>query len=120
MKPATAFLSASILSLLLGVGGAQAQGTADNTNSKSGPVVSYQDWLMKQSQTNHGYISRQAYMDEMGRRWDAMDADQHGLTPAQINSMYGITAPSPGEVKAPGPHTNPTGTEATGENSGGK
>lgn len=118
MKAATAVVSAAILSLFLGVGSVQAQGTADNTNSKSGPAVSYQDWLTKQSQTSNGYISRQVYMDEMGRRWDAMDADQRGLTRDQINSLYG--APSPGEVKANSSYTNPTGTEAKGQNSGGK
>ena len=120
MNASKAFVSAAALSLLLGVGNAHAQGAADDTNSMSGPVVSYQDWLTRQSQTEHGYISRRAYMDEMGRRWDARDTTRHGLTPAQINSMYGNPAPSPGEVNPAGPNTNPTGTESRGQNSGGK
>ena len=91
---------------------------ADNTNSKAGPAVSYQDWLANQSQVNHGYITRQTYMDEMGRRWDVLDIEHRGLTADQINSMY--AAPSPGQVKANSPYTNPTGTEPRGENSGGK
>lgn len=116
MRKRTALLSATMLSLLLGVGAAQAQGAADNTNSKGSP--SYQDWLTQQSQTNHGYISRDIYMEEMGRRWDALDREHRGLTRDEINSMYG--APSPGSVKANSSNTNPTGTEARGQNSGGK
>ena len=116
MRTATAVLSAGIFSILLGVNAVQAQGAADNTNSKSDP--SYQDWLTTQSRANHGYISRRVYMDEMGRRWDALDREHRGLTRDQIDSMYG--APSPGQVKANSSYTNPTGTEARGQNSGGK
>ena len=74
------------------------------------------------SRTNHGYISRRAYMDEMGRRWDAMDRSQQGLTMDQIDSMYGYTnsQPSPGMVKRQTNATNPSGTEPKGQNSGGK
>ena len=118
MKTAKTFLSVGILSVLLGVSAVHAQGAADNTNSRTGPSVSYQDWLAHQSQLNHGYITRREYMDEMGRRWDAMDTEHHGLTREQIDSMYGFNAPSPGQVKAPGPNTNPTGTELKGQNSG--
>lgn len=120
MKAAKAVVTAGVFSLLLGVGGVQAQGTADSTNSKTGPSVSYQDWLAHQSEMNHGYITRREYMDEMGRRWDAMDAGHRGLTRDQIDSMYGTSAASPGEVKAPARNTNPTGTEMRGQNSGGK
>lgn len=118
MNKATAFLSASAFSLLLGANVVHAEGAADNTNSKSAPAGSYQDWLSQQSQMNHGYISRREYMDEMGRRWDRLDTERRGLTRDQIGSMY--EAPSPGEVKAPSPNTNPTGTEPKGQNSGGK
>jgi len=118
MNRAIATLSACAFSLLLGANIVHAQGAADNTNSEIAPQGSYQDWLSEQSQTNHGYISRREYMDEMGRRWDRLDREHRGLTPDQIDSMY--EAPSPGEVKAPGPHSNPTGTEREGQNSGGK
>ena len=119
MKTAKTFLSASILALLIGVSGSvQAQGAANNTNSKVAPASSYQNWLTEQSQVNHGYISRRDYMDEMGRRWDAIDTEHRGLTRDQIDSIYGT--PSPGEVKASTSHTNPTGTEMRGQNSGGK
>jgi len=96
---------------------ASSAGSADSTNSKTAPTL--HTWMSDYSRTNHGYISRRAYMDEMGRRWDAMDRDQRGLTVDQINSMYGY-GPTPGEVKAQTNQTNPTGTERKGQNSGGQ
>ena len=106
--------------LMLG-GNALAQGAADNTNSKSAPMP-FQTWMSDYSKANRGYISRQAYMDEMGRRWDAMDTNRQGLTTQQINQMYGYsgTAPTPDTVKRGNARTNPTGTEPKGQNSGGK
>ena len=53
-------------------------GAADNTNSRSAPTL--QTWMSDYSRAHNGYISRQAYMDEMGRRWDAMDRNNRGLT----------------------------------------
>jgi hypothetical protein len=52
-------------------------------------------------------ISRQAYMDEVGRRWDAADASKQGLTTDEINRMYwnagvgmgGPTATQPNQKK---------------------
>ncbi len=105
-----------------GATGVCAQGGADSSNSKTGPVAaSMQGWMTDYSKTNKGYISRQAYMDEMGRRWDAMDTSKQGLTTTQINSMYSTgPGPSPGMVKRQTNSTNPTGTELKGQNSGGK
>ena len=91
-------------------------GAADNTNSKSAPTL--QTWMTDYSRANKGYISRKAYMDEMNRRWDAMDRSNQGLTVDQINSMYGYGAPTPGMVKGQNNATNPTGTELKGQNSG--
>ena len=79
-------------------------------------MQSYQSWMHDSSMHNKGYISRQEYMDEMGRRWDAMDKDQKGLTSDQINSMYG--APSHTVVKKGTSITNPTGTERKGQSGG--
>ena len=73
--------------LMLG-GNALAQGAADNTNSKSAPMP-FQTWMSDYSKANRGYISRQAYMDEMGRRWDSMDKGNQGLTPAEVSRMTG-------------------------------
>jgi hypothetical protein len=61
---------------------------ADNTNSKSFP-----GWMSDYSKTNEGRISRQAYMDEAGRRWDAMDRTNRGLTLDEVNRAYGYANP---------------------------
>jgi hypothetical protein len=90
---------------------------ADNTNSKVDPA--FGTWMQGYSSAHSGRISREAYMNEAGRRWDEMDREHRGLTTEQINSMYGYGA-SPGRVKAATPGTNPTGTESKGQNSGGK
>lgn len=98
---------------------AGAQGAADNTNSRTAPgSPTFQNWMNEQSRSNQGYISRDAYMQEAGRRWDQMDTSRRGLTADQINSMYG-PAPTPGQVNPSTPRTNPTGTEPKGQNSGG-
>jgi len=46
-------------------------------------------WATDYATKNNGRISRKAYMDEMGRRWDAMDRNQQGLTPAEVSRIYG-------------------------------
>ena len=115
----------AVLATLMTIGIASAQtpnssmttssGAADNSNSKSSP--SFQTWMSDHSRMHNGHISRQAYMDEMGRNWDSMDRNKQGLTVDQINSMYG-TGPTPGAVKAQTNATNPSGTELKGQNSG--
>lgn len=117
-------LLATALMLTLGTASAQqtapatSAGAADNTNSRSSPT--FQGWMSDYSKANKGYISRQAYMDEMGRRWDAMDRSRNGLTMDQVNSMYGYSGANPGMVKRQTNATNPTGTEPKGQNSRGK
>jgi hypothetical protein len=65
-------------------GGTTATGTV--TGGMTSSSTSFQDWLNAQ----HGRrISRQAYMDEVGRRWDAMDRSNQGLTYDEINRTYG-------------------------------
>jgi hypothetical protein len=93
-------------------------GAADSTNAKSVPTL--QTWMSDYSTAHNGYISRSAYMDEMGRRWDAMDRNKRGLTVDEVNSMYGNSQPDPGMTHPQTNRTNPTGTEPKGENSGGK
>jgi hypothetical protein len=117
---ATTMAVCACAALTLG-GNAFAQGAADNTNSKTAPAP-FQTWMSDYSKANRGYISRQAYMDEMGRRWDAVDTNRQGLTTQQINSIYGYSAgaTTPGRVKPGNAATNPTGTEPKGQNSGGK
>jgi len=86
------------------VGGAAAQ--ADNTNSKIAPANDFSGWMTDYSKANQGRISRDAYMQEAGRRWDTMDKDKQGLTVDQINRTYGYGsmdkrpgAMGPGNVK---------------------
>jgi hypothetical protein len=93
-------------------------GAADSTNSKSAPTL--QTWMSDYSTAHKGYISRKAYMDEMGRRWDAADRSNRGLTVDEINSTYGYTQPNPGMTHGQTNATNPSGTEPKGQNSGGK
>jgi hypothetical protein len=78
---------------------------AQSTNSQT-----FEGWANETATTNNGRISRELYLNEMGRRWDAdanhvgtreaylrelgtrwdkMDRDKHGLTPAQISEMTG-------------------------------
>ena len=56
--------------------------TAPNNNSFSG-------WMTDYSKAHDGRVSRQAYMDEAGKRWDAVDKNNQGLTSDQINGLYG-------------------------------
>lgn len=62
---------------------------ADNSNSKVAPAASFSGWMTDYSKSNQGRISREAYMQESGRRWDAMDKDRRGLTPDEVNAIYG-------------------------------
>jgi hypothetical protein len=47
------------------------------------------EWADTQARQHNGRISREAYMDEMSRRWDTMDHNQQGLTPAEVSRLYG-------------------------------
>jgi len=68
-------------------GGAAASGSS---GTGSGGVTSssgtFQQWLNAQQGKR---ITRKAYMDEVGRRWDAMDHSSQGLTYDEINRTYG-------------------------------
>jgi OsmC subfamily peroxiredoxin len=46
-------------------------------------------WADDWASQHEGRISRQAYMDEMGRRWDAMDHSRQGLTPREVSAITG-------------------------------
>ena len=61
---------------------------ADNTNSKIAPA-NFSGWMTDYSKSNNGRISRDAYMQEAGKRWDAMDANRQGLTVEQMTKLYG-------------------------------
>jgi hypothetical protein len=102
------------LALALGMSaGAIAQSTGGDSSGAAGggqgggntaTSSTFQNWLNKQSGKK---ISRQAYLDEVGRRWDAADTSKQGLTTDEINRMYwnagvgmgGPTATQPNQKK---------------------
>jgi hypothetical protein len=61
----------------------------DNTMKATAPNSSFSGWMTDYSKAHDGRVSRQAYMDEAGKRWDAADRNNQGLTSDQINGMYG-------------------------------
>jgi len=73
--------------------GAMSSGTTAGTQGqsfdKTGAESGWNSWYDAQAKRNNGRISRQAYMDEVGRRWDSMDSSKQGLTPAEVSRMYG-------------------------------
>lgn len=44
----------------------------------TGTATSIDSWATKYATDHHGRVSRQAYLDEMGRRFDTMDKAQRG------------------------------------------
>jgi len=62
--------------------------TPDNTMKATAPG-SMADWSNEYSKANPGRMSRQVYMDEAGRRWDAMDTNRQGLTSEEVGRMNG-------------------------------
>ena len=73
-----------------------ASAQADNTNSKTSPPgPAFGGWMTDYSQSNSGRISRDAYMREQQRRWDALDKENRGLTVDEINRGYGYTWSTP-------------------------
>lgn len=73
------------------IGSAIAQvAPAEAQNSKvAGAGPNFSSWMTDYSKANQGRISRDAYMAESGRRWDAMDKSKQGLTTDQLNTIYG-------------------------------
>ena len=108
MNHSIKILPAAIVMLGLGLGSASfAQNTAtpanptmsannpaapDNTMKATAPGTPFSGWMTDYSRSHQGRISRQAYMDEAGRRWDAMDKNNQGLTSDEINRTYGWNA----------------------------
>jgi hypothetical protein len=52
-------------------------------------MQSFDRWATDWSAAHNGRITRDAYMEEMGRRWDAMDRNRQGLTPRELSAMTG-------------------------------
>jgi hypothetical protein len=84
--------------------------TPDNTMKATAPG-SMADWSNEYSRTNPGRMSRQVYMDEAGRRWDAMDTNRQGLTSEQVGAMNGWNRSNGGAT--PGMNTGAPGNGVT-------
>ena len=102
-------LAAFALATTMALGTSVALAQADNTNSNIAPAdpnaaASWPHWMSNYSTAHQGRISRQAYFDEMGRRWDAADARRQGLSVDEINRLYGPANSDQvtGAVTAPG------------------
>ena len=78
-----------IVAAALAVAASSVLAQADNTNSRTAPSGSFSTWMTDQSKLNNGYITREEYMNEAGRRWDLADKNRKGLTPAEVNRIYG-------------------------------
>jgi hypothetical protein len=56
------------------------------------------EWMRNESVQHNGVITRRAYFDYLGRRWDAIDTRQQGLTPSEVSRLTGhvdSSAPAP-------------------------
>ena len=85
LKMATIAMALAVCS----VGTVYAQGAG---GGKTESTSTFQEWLNAHSAKNNGRVQRQAYMDEMGRRWDMMDKNKQGLTMAEVRGFYGPPA----------------------------
>lgn len=79
------------------------QGSTQTPSAGIGGSGAFSGWLSDYQAQHQGRVSRQAYMDEVGRRWDAADRSNQGLTVDQINQAYGFggagtTNASPGNM----------------------
>ena len=91
-------MTATILGMAISASPAFAQGAqpgakAANESAGVGGSGSFSGWLSDYQTKHEGRISRQAYMDEVGRRWDMADKDRKGLTQDQIHQTYGMGGP---------------------------
>jgi hypothetical protein len=78
----------------------------DNRAAAGSDQSSFNGWMGTYATKNNGYVSRQAYLDEAGRRWDSMDRNHRGLTTEQINQMYGYGPATPTIGQSPGRANN--------------
>ena len=49
----------------------------------------FDNWMNRYATAHNGQIAREEFMDQMGRRWDTLDAQRSGyMTPAQARRIY--------------------------------
>ena len=85
---ALALAAFSVGSVYAQSSGSGSSGGGDGGGGKTATSMTFQDWLNSHSSKNSGRVSRQAYMDEMGRRWDTADKSKQGLSLAEIRGVY--------------------------------
>ena len=103
MKHTQATLALASLMLFSTAAMSQSPGTLANPPASGDNGSSFAGWMSQHQSTNQGRISRKAYMDEVGRRWDQADTSKQGLTADQINQTYGMGATGAAGVNtAPG------------------
>ena len=56
---------------------------------------SQQEWAAGYAREHNGRITRDAYMTAVGRRWAAADRNGQGLTPEELNALYGNSTGAP-------------------------
>ncbi len=87
-------------------GGSTNAGMAAARSGQSFSKTGMSDWANDYATAHQGRITRQAYMDEMSRRWQGADRSNQGLTPAEVSELYGNVDsaaafnPNPGSVQA--------------------
>jgi hypothetical protein len=58
-------------------------------NNQSPRLQDLNSWMDEYGTAHNGRITRQEFMDEMGQRWDTLDAQRHGyMTPDQARGVY--------------------------------
>jgi hypothetical protein len=90
----------AVAAIALAAAGA-AVGQTDNTNSRIAQPGAFSTWMNDQSRMHNGYITRDQYMQEAGRRWDMADTSRRGLTPAEINQIYGYGSSAAAVTRTP-------------------
>lgn len=81
--------------------------TATGSNADVGGSGAFSGWLSDFQSKNNGRITRQQYMDEVGRRWDQTDTTRQGLTTDQINRTYGYGGSGAGSGSGAAVNTTP-------------
>ena len=84
--------SALALAMTLGTPASAQTASGSDSSGGGGTTASsgtFQGWLNKHKS---GRITRQEYMEEVGRRWDTMDRTRQGLTYDEINRLYYTSA----------------------------
>ena len=74
-----------------------------NTNSDN-----FNTWMSDYASQHNGRITRQEFLDQMGNRWDTLDAQRQGLTPYEIQEIFVFTRVRTPSPRGPAPTCSPT------------